>query len=199
MNHSIRLDGLILSAYISPWKNLPYSSLLSTRKSLHERVWNTREKKSLHDYRTALESTDRKLKLKFNATRSCYTLDFSSITANCKWPTVAPISKVAPGGKVNALPPQRSSSFDRFLISDTLQCRIVFSTFYHEIESGTNHVRSTQPSFDRWQPNRLHGPPLTDNSPFVTLAASFSIFLPPNLLLLHGCRHNVVLDFVTLI
>lgn len=38
------------------------------------------------------------------------------------------------------------------------------------------------------EPNRLHGPPLTDNSPFVTLAASFSIFLPPILLLLRRCR-----------
>lgn len=152
MSHSIRLDGLISSAYISPWKiflirlYLQYENL-QTRKGLK----HSRKKKSLHDYRTALESTDRKLKLKFNATRSCYTLDFSSITANCKWPTVAPISKVAPGGKVNALPPQRSSSFDRFLISDTLPYRIVFFHVLPRDRIRDQSRSKTRPRLNRWQ------------------------------------------------
>lgn len=46
LNHSIRLDGLISSAYISPWKNLPYSSLLSTRKPLNTKGFETLAKKN---------------------------------------------------------------------------------------------------------------------------------------------------------
>lgn len=42
-------------------------------------------------------------KLKFNVTRSWCTR-FQLDRRNCKGPTVAPISKVAPGSKVNALP-----------------------------------------------------------------------------------------------
>ena len=55
--------------------------------------------------RTAKSFDRRERKLKFNVTRSWYTR-FQLDSRNCKGPTVAPISKVAPGSKVNALPTQ---------------------------------------------------------------------------------------------